>query len=194
MKPTIPLVNGPADRAIITCIFAITWNWVNHGMVDLRITRRLPARKSTASGTKLYAQYAGWFLLGYHRSGDIEWMMARAAGYHAGFALVGRYSSLQTNPNTVQFASPYQLWKEASRQKIFSADQLARLKDPGNDFHLEKNGQNWELYPFKKYRFEHTKQLLQPGQPTYSEWDFEKQRCRTTALFYPDSDGKQKAR
>jgi hypothetical protein len=65
------------------------------------------------------------------------------------------------------------LWQEASRQKIFSADQVARLKDPGNDFHLEKNGQNWELYPFKKYRFEHTKQLLQPGQPTYSEWDFE---------------------
>ena len=116
----------------------------------------------------------GWFLLSATTGvEDIEWMMARAAGYHAGFALVGRYSSLQTNPNTVQLLALIKLWKEASRQKIFSADQLARLKDPGNDFHLEKNGQNWELYPFKKYRFQHTKQLLQPGQPTYSEWDFE---------------------
>lgn len=116
----------------------------------------------------------GWFLLsGTTGSEDIEWMMARAAGYHAGFALVARYNSLKKNPNTTQLLSLIKLWQEATRQKIFSADQLARLKNPANDFHLEKAGQEWKLYPFKKFKFEHFRQMLQPGQPTYSEWKFE---------------------
>lgn len=38
----------------------------------------------------------GWFLLSPTTTHeDIEWMMARAAGYNAGFALVARYKSLQ---------------------------------------------------------------------------------------------------
>jgi len=116
----------------------------------------------------------GWFLLSATTGPeDIEWMMARAAGYHAGFALVARYNSLKKNPNTAQLLASIKLWQEASRQKIFSPDQLARLKNPANDFHLEREGQAWKLYPFKKFRFEHAKQLLQPGQPTNSEWSFE---------------------
>ena len=115
----------------------------------------------------------GWFLLSATTAAeDIEWMMARAAGYNAGFALVARYKSLQKNPNTAQLLGLIKLWQEASKQKIFSADQLTRLKNPENDFHLEKNDQEWKLYAFKKYKFEHAKQLLQPGQPTFSEWEF----------------------
>jgi hypothetical protein len=116
----------------------------------------------------------GWFLLSATTGQeDIEWMMARSAGYHAGFALVARYNSLQKNPNTTQLLASIKLWQEASRLRIFSPDQLDRLKNPANDFHLEKEGQNWMLYPFKKYKFEHARQLLQPGQPTCSEWTFE---------------------
>ena len=126
----------------------------------------------------------GWFLLSATTGiEDIDWMMARAAGYHAGFALVARYKSLQKNPNTSQLLALIKLWQEASKQKIFSSDQLARLKNPANDFHLEKEGQIWKLFPFKKYKFEHTKQLLQPGQPTYSEWTFENQDAEQPLSF-----------
>ena len=126
----------------------------------------------------------GWFLLSATTGiEDIDWMMARAAGYHAGFALVARYKSLQKNPNTSQLLALIKLWQEASTQKIFSSDQLARLKNPANDFHLEKEGQEWKLYPFKKYKYEHAKQLLQPGQPTYSEWTFENQDAEQPLSF-----------
>jgi hypothetical protein len=136
----------------------------------------------------------GWFLLSATTGEeDIEWMMARAAGYHAGFALVGRYSSLQKNPNTAQLLALIKLWQEASRQNIFSPDQLSRLKDPANDFHLEKDGQNWELYPFKKYKFEHAKQLLQPGQPTCSEWTFENRDSEQPLCFTLTVMGKEGA-
>ena len=126
----------------------------------------------------------GWFLLSATTGvEDIEWMMARAAGYHAGFALVARYNSLQKNPNTSHLLALIKLWQEATQQKIFSPDQLARMKNPANDFHLEKNGQDWKLFPFKKYKFEHTRQLLQPGQPTYSEWTFENRDAEQPLCF-----------
>lgn len=134
----------------------------------------------------------GWFLLSATTgSEDIEWMMARAAGYHAGFALVARYNSLKKNSNTAQLLALIKLWQEASRQNIFSADQLTRLKNPANDFHLEKEGQSWKLYPFRKYKFEHAKQLLQPGQPTFSEWTFENKDAEQPLNFTLTFMGKE---
>jgi hypothetical protein len=115
----------------------------------------------------------GWFLLSATTTvEDIEWMMARAAGYNAGFALVARYKSLQKNPNTARLLALVKLWQEAYRSKIFSADQISRLKNPENDFRLEKENQNWKLYSFKKYKFEHEAKTLQPGEPTFSKWEF----------------------
>ena len=115
----------------------------------------------------------GWFLLSLTTTTeDIEWMMARAAGYNAGFALVARYKSLQQNPNTTRLLALVKLWQEAYRSKIFSSDQVLRLKNPENDFHLEKNNKGWKLYPSKKHKYEHGKKVLQPGQPTFSEWEF----------------------
>ena len=134
----------------------------------------------------------GWFLLSATTgSEDIEWMMARAAGYRAGFALVARYNSLKKNPNTAQLLALINLWQEASRQNIFSADQRTRLKNPANDFHLEKDAEGWKLFPFKKYKFEHTKQLLQPGQPTYSEWSFENSDAEQPLIFALTFMGKE---
>lgn len=116
----------------------------------------------------------GWFLLSATTGlEDIEWMMARAAGYHAGFALVARYPSLKDNPQTDQLLRQIKLWQEASAKRIFSSEQLARLKNPANDFHLEKVGEGWKLFPFRKHSFQHEKQLVQPGQPTFSEFSFE---------------------
>ena len=113
----------------------------------------------------------GWFLLSATtNAADIEWMMARAAGYNAGFALVARYESLQKNPDAARLLGLVRLWEEAKEKKIFSPDQLARLKNPENDFHLEQDQGAWRLYPFKKHQFEHDKKILQPGQPTSSEW------------------------
>jgi hypothetical protein len=116
----------------------------------------------------------GWFLLS-STTGleDIEWMMARAAGFHAGFALVARYNSLKENPLTDQLLQQIKIWQEASENGFFTKEQIARLKDPVNDFHLEKDEQGWKLYPFRKYNFQHEKQMVQPGQPSFSTFSFE---------------------
>ena len=126
----------------------------------------------------------GWFLLSATTTvEDIEWMMARAAGYNAGFALVAAYSNLQKNPQTNQLLGLIKLWQEAYKSKIFSPDQVMRLRNPENDFHLEKTGQQWNLYPYSKYKFEHSKQVLQPGQPTFSTWEFENKDTEQPLTF-----------
>jgi hypothetical protein len=136
----------------------------------------------------------GWFLLSATTGiEDIEWMMARAAGYNAGFALVARFKSLQENPISGQLLGLIKLWQEASKTKIFSADQLTRLKNPENDFHLEKSAQGWKLYPFRKYKFEHVKKVLQPGQPTFSEWQFENKDAGQPLNFTITLAGKEGA-
>ena len=134
----------------------------------------------------------GWFLLSSTTGAeDIEWMMARAAGYNAGFALVARYKSLQTNPNTAQLLALVKLWQEAYRSKIFSADQITRLKNPENDFHLEKDSERWKLYPFKKYKFEHERKNLQPGEPTFSLFEFTNKDAEQPLTFNLTFVGKE---
>jgi len=134
----------------------------------------------------------GWFLLSATTTTeDIEWMMARAAGYNAGFALVAYYKSLIKNPNTAQLLELIRLWQEAYKKRIFSEEQLSRLKNPETDFHLERTESGWKLYPFKKYKFEHSKQLLQPGQPTFSEWEFENKDDKQPLSFSLTIMGKE---
>jgi hypothetical protein len=126
----------------------------------------------------------GWFLLSSTTgSEDIEWMMARAAGYKAGFALVARYKSLKGNPETDKLLDLIRLWQEASRSGIFTPEQLIRLKNPANDFHLEKSETDWKLYPFSKHEFKHTKQSAHQGQPTFSEWKFENKDPEQPLIF-----------
>jgi len=116
----------------------------------------------------------GWFLM---TPGtfveDIEWMMARAAGYNAGYAFVADFRSLEQNPNTDIIINSIRTWEEAKEKGVFSAEQRTRLKDPEKDFHLDKTGQaGWKLQNFEKYKFGHPKKILQPGEPTHSRWEF----------------------
>ena len=126
----------------------------------------------------------GWFLLSATTTPeDIEWMMARAAGFNAGFALVARIEGLRKNPQTDKLLYLIKIWQEAYQNNLFTDAQRKRLKDPTTDFHLEKSEGGFNLYPFNKFEFEHSPKLLQPGQPTYSEWDFVNKDTDQALLF-----------
>jgi hypothetical protein len=116
----------------------------------------------------------GWFLMTPSTLvEDIEWMMARACGYNAGYAFVCDYESFKKNPNTNIIIDHIRTWEEAKSLAIFSDEQRVRLKVLENDFHLEKAGAGfWKLQSFDKFTFTHPRKLLQPGEPTYSKWEF----------------------
>jgi hypothetical protein len=117
----------------------------------------------------------GWFLMTPDtRLEDIEWMLARAAGYRAGYAFVADPESFEKNPATDAIISSVRIWEEAKELGIFSDERRTRLKDPERDFHLEKIGEDrWALQNYVKFPFEHARKVLQPGEPTHSEWSFE---------------------
>lgn len=116
----------------------------------------------------------GWFMITPTTiPTDIEWMMARAAGYNAGFAMVLRRPSLEANPYTDELLALIKLWEEARLSGAFSDEQRERLKDGNNEFHLERvDAKTLMLHPFTTNSFEHVKKVLQPGEPTDSEWFF----------------------
>jgi len=118
----------------------------------------------------------GWYLMTSTTSiAEMEWMLARAAGYNAGFAMVLRVRDAQKNPIRDELLDAIREWETARRMGAFSNAQRERLKIPKNEFHLEKVAdQEWRLYPFYTSQpFTHAKKDLQPGEPTHSTWTFE---------------------
>jgi hypothetical protein len=115
----------------------------------------------------------GWYLMTdrTHLS-DMEWMLARAAGYDAGFAMATSLQALRGNPRTAVLLDAIREWERARMNNAFSPDQRERLKNPDNEFHLSPVGANtWDLYPIDTTMdYTHAPRTLQPGEPTASTW------------------------
>jgi hypothetical protein len=126
----------------------------------------------------------GWFLITAQTSpDDIDWMLARAAGFNAGYALVVREDALG-NPNINDIISLINLWTEAQHQGLFNQQQKQWLKDVANEAHLLKDDGKWYMQRFRKFEFAHEAKTLQPGQPTSSAWEFKnKQAAQSPQLI-----------
>lgn len=90
----------------------------------------------------------GWFL---HVAGqplvDIEWMLAKSAGFDAGFALVVSLDVLDGSGNTDAVIAALREWEAARRAGAFTEDQRKRLLDTSLDWRLERAGEKeWRLF------------------------------------------------
>jgi hypothetical protein len=135
----------------------------------------------------------GWFLFTNKTTlEEMEWMLARSAGYNAGYALVAELSSFRENPQTDTVIQQITLWEEARKRKIFNAKQLEALKNPNIDFSITKDPQQYfRLQYYTKTFVEHQKTPLQPGQPTFTEWRFENSAETQPLSIKLGADGKQ---
>ena len=117
----------------------------------------------------------GWYLLTETTSlSDVEWMLARAAGYNAGFALATSIDAVRKNADIGAILDAIREWESARRGKAFSAAQRVLLKDPKREFHLQAVAEGqWKLFPFHESQPNHHEKLIrQPGQPAGSRWEF----------------------
>jgi len=115
----------------------------------------------------------GWYKLTATTSlTEMEWMLARAAGYSAGFAMSTTLAELRQNPDTGTLLDAIREWETARRRGAFSAVQRERLKDANLEFHLEPLGAGtWVLHPFHASpRFVHERIERQPGELAASTW------------------------
>ena len=92
----------------------------------------------------------GWYLLTETTSlSDIEWMLARAAGFNAGFALATSLEALRKNPDTILLLDAIREWETARRLGAFTDKQRESLRNPKKEFHLERVESGvWNLFPF----------------------------------------------
>ena len=118
----------------------------------------------------------GWYLMTEttHLS-DMEWMLARAAGYNAGFALATSPRALHQNPHTAIILDAVREWEKARMGGAFSDEQRERMKDTLNEFHLQKVEEGvWDLFPFHiSDDFIHAQVTRQPGEPVMAAWEVE---------------------
>ncbi len=91
----------------------------------------------------------GWYLLTEKTTlAEMEWMLARAAGYNAGFAMATSLESLRKNPNTGALLDAIREWEKCRLNLVFPGEITEQLRDPKREFHLEKTADStWDLYP-----------------------------------------------
>jgi len=116
----------------------------------------------------------GWFLMTNETSlEDIEWMLAKAAGYNAGFGFVSSYKSFEENGLTKEILDQINLWENARLNGKFDENTREQLKDVSKEFHLEVEKDNelllQEIYSFTAV---HEKKERQPGEPVFSNLSF----------------------
>ena len=77
-------------------------------------------------------------------------------------------------------------WQAARKAKAFSEEQIERLQNPKNEFHLEKAGKNeWNLYSVHlNGGYVHKFRLVQDGEPVISKYQFSNPHESQPVQFY----------
>ncbi|MBX3257812.1 MAG: hypothetical protein KF862_27025 [Chitinophagaceae bacterium] len=122
----------------------------------------------------LMPRMLGWFQLGSTTTlEDIEWLLARAAGFDAGFGLSASLVELKKNGRMELLLQTIAEWEKARLSGAFKSTQKETLQDINKEFHLSKvDDRNWDLFPVNNTIIQHQKKIRQPGEPVYSEHDF----------------------
>ena len=123
----------------------------------------------------LFPRMLGWFLVRTAEGDleattldDVEWVMAKCAGYDAGCAIVASINTLKTNGHTDIMLGAIREWEKARLGGAFSDEQRHQIMDVKNEFHLEPtNDGKWKLYPVDfSSKFSYRWEERQPGQPS----------------------------
>ena len=97
----------------------------------------------------------GWFQLTSETTlEDIQWLLARAAGFDAGFCITASLSSIQNNPHEHEILAAVKAWESARRAHAFPTELLADLQNIDNEFELnEANQKVWQLTTVRSQKF-----------------------------------------
>ncbi len=125
----------------------------------------------------------GWYLLRTSTClSDMEWMLARSAGFDSGFALATSLDALRKNPEIGPILDALREWEKARRTGVFTPEQREALRNPKREFHLQTvSGGGWDLFPFHDSAdFHHEPVTRQPGEPTSVQWEVTNPDARQT--------------
>ncbi|MBK9390999.1 MAG: hypothetical protein IPN68_12675 [Bacteroidetes bacterium] len=133
----------------------------------------------------------GWFTLNPEfRPEEVEWIQARSAAFNAGY-LLRVDESIEKNGYRDQLFEAIREWQKVRRLDAFTPDQRERMKNPKNEFHLEKTGdKSWNLYSVKLSRgFVHKFRYVQTGEPVTTKFTVENPFEEQPLQFYATATG-----
>ncbi len=136
----------------------------------------------------------GWFRMSPETSiEDIEWLLARAAGFDAGFCLVTSPTIVEKNGDSEEILQAIKNWEILRMGDAFSNDQKRLMQDISREFHLEKlSEESWRWIPVHtNLKNDHPWADKQPGEPTGTTFPFtnpyEEQPLQFTIKLVADS-------
>jgi len=135
----------------------------------------------------------GWFSMNAQTSiEDTEWLLARAAGFDAGFAFNLSLRNVEQNGQSEKIFDAMRTWETARLAGVFTPEQKMRMQNIKNEFHLEQTGQNsWNLYPYCIGRFVHEQKVRQPGEPVHTIFEFDNHFDEQQLMFLMTLTGEQ---
>ncbi|MCW5943416.1 MAG: hypothetical protein KIS66_14385 [Fimbriimonadaceae bacterium] len=153
--------NDASNPSHFTWHIATYYNWGEPWYAGFRESQTLYRFKNQLLYTRnLLPRMLGWFSLRPETTlADAEWLLARAAGYDAGFALAASMDSaaqrsaagsdsLRLDAKTTAILDAVREWETARASGAFSNEVRTLLRDNAREFHLEPAGKGrWDLFP-----------------------------------------------
>jgi len=116
----------------------------------------------------------GWFKMTPETTiEDVEWLLARSAGYDAGYAFVANMESIEKNGNSDKILELIGDWEKLRLGGSLTEEQKETMRDIDKEFSIKRiNDNEWNLYEVNAEIFNHEKKVRQPGEPLYSTFAF----------------------
>jgi hypothetical protein len=139
----------------------------------------------------LMPRMLGWFQMNAETTlEDAEWLLARAAGFDAGFCLVTSPDTVRRNGAGTNIIAAINRWETARLTGAFPEPAKAALRDIQHEFHLETVSANtWNLYPVHSVKGVHNRRE-QPGMITTTEFTFDHPHSAQPMQFILQVTGK----
>ena len=136
----------------------------------------------------------GWFSLSPETSiMDAEWLLARAAGFDAGFGLATSLEAVEKNGRIGEILEKIKNWEDARLSGAFDEKQKENLKNINNEFTLEQTGKGeWELKEVHSEIHQIIKKVKQPGEPLAKRLNFQNHYDSQTLGFLLSSNSEKK--
>lgn len=170
-------------------------NWGEPWYAGFRESQTLYRLKNQAYYSRnLMPRMLGWFQMNAETSvEDAEWLLARAAGFDAGFALATSPQTVDQNGMGSRIIEKINQWETARMKGAFPESLKPQLQQIQNEFQLEPaSEETWQLHPVYSFKKDH-QHNEQPGMIAFSTYEFDNPYEPQSLQFIIRSTGKSPA-
>ncbi len=150
------VINDASNPGAFNWHFNTRMNWGEPWYAGFRKSQTLYRLKNQHYFKRnLMPGMLGWFQLTSETTlEDIQWLLARAAGFDAGFCITASLDSIHKNPNLKEILGAVKAWESARRAHAFPAHLASGLQDINREFELSQEFEKtWSITEIRSTKF-----------------------------------------